>query len=123
MINEARNDLVADLEPLDIPVYSTYQDKVPALPCVTVVPPRENNFIEPGQQLQTYRINWDLIVMVEFNESSASAQLQMESILENILALDSDWLVAPTINPFNQVVDQNVSYLESIINVSKITQV
>jgi hypothetical protein len=120
MINENREDLKTDLAALGIPIYTTYQDKVPKTPCILIVPPA-NDYVSPGDTFSgSVTISFDVVVIVDLTDSTEEAQLALEEIIDNILELKVDWLTRPTVSAPSQVDRNNISYLASVITVSKI---
>lgn len=117
-LQSLRETLAADLAPLGVPVSASWPNAIVA-PCAFVIPPLGDNYVVGGQTFGEYRMNVDLVLLVDHSTASEGLAA-LEALTELALANTVDWALAGVEPPAPiTVTESGAEYLGTVMHLSK----
>lgn len=91
-IKDLRDALAVDLAPLSVPVYTQWPIRLDP-PCIFLTDPVTGPYITGGQELGSYVMSIDAVVMVPAAIVEDRGREDLETLLEALLRNTVDWAV------------------------------
>jgi len=116
-LKDARDQLIADLSVLNVPVMDSWKLAAEP-PCVLLSP--ATPYVEAGQTIGDYIINLDLAVLVRNSSVPDIARTALEELLEQLLINSADWALAGVDAPeLSALPDSTVEFLGTVVHLGK----
>jgi hypothetical protein len=117
-LKEIRDALVADLDPLNVPVYGSWPIRADP-PCVFLAPPLGGAYVAGGREIGTYVVSLDAVVLVERRPPDEGRE-DLEALLELLLRNSVDWALTGVDSPSAvTIAESTYEFLGTVVHLSK----
>lgn len=117
-LRDTRDQLVADLAPLGVPVHVSWPDAV-VVPCAWLIPPTGGSYVNGGQGAGWYIVNQDIVLLVAHGDPDASLDA-LENMVETVIVNTVDWALQGVDPPAPTTVSEiGGEYLGAVVHLAK----